>query len=174
MKNKYVGYLIIAVTLIFGFIVYSYKITVEKVMGLTCTEGPQCAMSQGIAFLTNVSIGLMALLAIVGLYLSLFSKDEVVVHKQIIRKEMRPRENREETNNQKKFDIIMSALNEDEKKVILAVKDQEGITQSTLKFRTDFSKAKLSIVLSDMEKRGLITRAPEGNTYKVYLKKNLE
>ncbi len=171
MQNKYVGYLVIAVTIIFGFIVYSYKITVEKVMGATCTEGLQCSMGQGITFLTNISIGLMALLALIGLYLILFSKDEVVVHRQIIRREIKSGEVK---NNEKKFDIIMSALNEDEKKVILAVKDQDGITQSTLKFRTDFSKAKLSIVLSDMEKRGLITRAPEGNTYKVYLKRNLE
>lgn len=167
MKNKYVGYLIIAVTLIFGFIVYSYKITAEKVMGLSCSEGSQCSMSQGIIFLTNVSIALMALLILMGIYLVLFSRDEVVVHRQIIRKESK-------LNGEKKFDIIMSALNEDEKKVITAVKEQEGITQSTLKFRTDFSKAKLSIVLSDMEKRGLIVREPEGNTYKVYLKKSLE
>ena len=49
-------------------------------------------------------------------------------------------------------------------------KEQEGITQNTLRFKVDMSKAKLSYVLQDLEKRGLIKRVKKGKTFEVYTK----
>ena len=54
-----------------------------------------------------------------------------------------------------KFEIILKALDSFEQKVMKAIKEQDGITQNTLRLRVDMSKAKLSYVLQELEKRGL-------------------
>jgi uncharacterized membrane protein len=58
------------------------------------------------------------------------------------------------------------------KKVIKAIKDKDGITQSTLRYRTDLSKAKISQILTDFEKKHLVKREEKGKTYSVYLAEN--
>ena len=65
------------------------------------------------------------------------------------------------------------AMDENEIKVLKAIKEQEGITQSTLKFRTDLSKAKVSQILTHFEKKHLVKRELKGKTYAVYLMENL-
>ena len=71
---------------------------------------------------------------------------------------------------EEKFDILLKGLDEEEKKVIRAVKEQDGITQQTLRLRTDLHKSKLSIVLAQLEEKGLVKRESNGKTKKVFLK----
>jgi len=61
-------------------------------------------------------------------------------------------------------------MDADERKVITAVKEQDGITQQTLRLRTDLHKSKLSIILDGLEKKGLIKKVPKGKTKQVFLK----
>ena len=68
---------------------------------------------------------------------------------------------------------MLTGLDEDEKKVLTAVKEQDGISQSTLKYRTDLSKTKLSVILSQLEKKGLIAKVKKGKTNDIFLKKAL-
>ncbi|MEK6835695.1 MAG: hypothetical protein AABX55_01615 [Nanoarchaeota archaeon] len=70
-----------------------------------------------------------------------------------------------------KFNILLSALSEDEQKVMKAVREQDGITQATLRIRTDLSKTKLSFILADLEKKDLIKKVAQGKTNAIYLKK---
>ena len=62
------------------------------------------------------------------------------------------------------------ALDSYEKKVMKAVKEHDGITQNILRLRTDMSKAKLSYVLQELEKRSLIKRIKKGKTLQVFLR----
>ena len=71
-----------------------------------------------------------------------------------------------------KFAMLLRPLDDSQKKVLIAIKDQEGITQSTLRFRTDLSKAKVSMILTDFERKNLIERKAKGKTYSVYLAEN--
>ena len=71
-----------------------------------------------------------------------------------------------------KFELMLKAMDDNEKKVLKAIKEQSGITQSTLKYRTDLSKAKVSQILTDFEKKHLIKREEKGKTYAVYLAEN--
>ena len=71
---------------------------------------------------------------------------------------------------EERFSLILKALDDYEKKVMEIVKEQDGITQSTLRLRANLSKAKLSYVLQELEKRGLVSRVPNGKTLEVHLR----
>jgi predicted PurR-regulated permease PerM len=69
------------------------------------------------------------------------------------------------------YNIIKKALSQDEKKILDEIKKAKEITQDSLKFRLDWSKAKVSTILTNLDKRRLIQRERIGKTYKVYLQK---
>ena len=71
-----------------------------------------------------------------------------------------------------KFSLLLRPLDDSQKKVLMAIKEQEGITQSTLRFRTDLSKSKVSQILTDFEKKNLVERKAKGKTYSVFLAEN--
>lgn len=68
-----------------------------------------------------------------------------------------------------KLDSLMLYLKDDEKNVIEEIRKQNGIKQSTLKYRVDFSKSKLSHLVNDLVNRGLIRREEAGKTYKLFV-----
>lgn len=69
------------------------------------------------------------------------------------------------------YKIVRKALSEDEKAILDEIKKAGEITQDSLRFRLDWSKAKVSTILTNLDKRGLIQRERIGKTYKVYLQK---
>jgi len=71
----------------------------------------------------------------------------------------------------REYNILRKALSQDEKKILDEIKKAKEITQDSLKFRLDWSKAKVSTILTNLDKRGLIQRERIGKTYKVYLQK---
>ena len=60
-------------------------------------------------------------------------------------------------------------LRSDEEKV-LAILRGGPVLQSELTDKLGVSKAKVSIILREMEEKGLITRVKEGRTYRVFLR----
>ena len=68
---------------------------------------------------------------------------------------------------------MLKALTQEEQQLIRIIKEQEGITQATIRLKTDFSKTKLSFVLSDLEKKGLIKKELSGKTNKLYIKEGI-
>lgn len=77
----------------------------------------------------------------------------------------------DKTREEDKFNIIKKVLSEDEKKILAEVKKSGEITQDSLKFRLDWSKAKISTILTNLDKKGVIQRERTGKTYRVYLQK---
>jgi len=71
----------------------------------------------------------------------------------------------------KEYKILRKALSEDEKKILDEIKRAGEITQDSLRFRLDWSKTKVSTILTNLDKRGLIQRERIGKTYKVFLQK---
>ncbi|WP_297419177.1 MarR family transcriptional regulator [Thermococcus sp.] len=63
----------------------------------------------------------------------------------------------------------LAHLRTDEEKV-LAILKEGPVLQSELAGKLGVSKAKVSIILREMEEKGLITRVREGRTYRVFLK----
>ena len=58
-----------------------------------------------------------------------------------------------------------------EKKILDEVKRAGEITQDSLRFRLNWSKAKISTILTNLDKINLIQRERQGKTYKVFLSK---
>ena len=72
---------------------------------------------------------------------------------------------------EQEYDIIKKALSKDEKAILNEIKKAGEITQDSLRFRLNWSKAKVSTILTNLDKMNLIQRERIGKTYKVYLQK---
>jgi hypothetical protein len=69
------------------------------------------------------------------------------------------------------LEIIKQALSDDEKAVLDEIKRAGEITQDSLRFRLDWSKPKLSRILTNLDKMNVIQRERYGKTYKVFIAK---
>ena len=77
----------------------------------------------------------------------------------------KPKENKDE------LSIIKKALSLDEKKVLEEVeKAKWEITQDSLRFRLNWSKAKVSAIVSNLDRMNLIQRERLGKTYNILLR----
>lgn len=69
------------------------------------------------------------------------------------------------------LEIIKRALSDDEKAVLDEISRAGEITQDSLRFRLEWSKPKLSRILTNLDKLNLIQRERFGKTYKVFITK---
>ena len=180
MNNKNIGIILVIISIValigFSYIVIQLNKIVQQNIDLAVDNEGKCVHDpeKGICpyeskaklsipvYLTGISI---AALLLFGIYL--FTKKQQI-------KEEKPKEQRRESKedkNNEKFNIILSALNEDEQKIMKAVKEQDGITQATLRIRIDMSKTKLSLVLKDLESKNLIKKVIKGKTNQIFLKR---
>ena len=164
MENKKLGILIIILSLIFLLFLYYFNLDLSAQLNeLGCNVNEKCVEVENKVSMTNMAFGFFGFMFALGIYILLFNKSEERILKRL-----------EEEKNMKigeeKFNIILTALDSYEKKVMKAVKEHDGVTQSTLRLRTDMSKAKLSYVLQELEKRNLIKRIKKGKTLQVFLR----
>ncbi|MFQ6086092.1 MAG: helix-turn-helix transcriptional regulator [Candidatus Bathyarchaeia archaeon] len=69
------------------------------------------------------------------------------------------------------YRILRRALSRDERRVLDEIKKAGEITQDSLRVRLDWSKAKVSRILTNLDKMNLIQRERTGKTYRVFLQK---
>ena len=164
MENKRLGVIFIIISLAFvAFLFYSSSSLSARADTLGCNVGEGCIEVENSISITNIGFGFFGFMFALGFYILFFSKSEERILKRL-------EEYKNERTEEEKFNLILRALDSYEKKVLKAVKEQDGITQNTLRLRTDMSKAKLSYVLQDLEKRNLIKRNRKGKTLEVFLK----
>ena len=63
-------------------------------------------------------------------------------------------------------------LTKDEKRLINTVEEAGEITQDSLRFRLEWSKAKVSAIVTGLERVNILQRKREGKTYSVFLSKS--
>ena len=166
MENKKLGFVILSISVIASILAFGFmEVLGSQTSSLKCYPTNECQRVESLLGLSHIAVGLISFIGALGVYLLFFSTSEEAILRRL----------EEEKNmkiDQSKFELILKALDENEKKVLKAIKEQEGITQSTLKFRTDLSKAKISQILTGFEKKHLIKREEKGKTYAVYLAEN--
>ena len=67
------------------------------------------------------------------------------------------------------IEILGRALNKDEIQILKMIRDNGGITQDSLQYRTGFPRSKVSTLLTNLEKKGIISREEAGRTYKLFI-----
>ncbi len=179
MDNKKLGIIIISTAVILLVLLFLIRITIvtpydaqieqHEEEGISChADTGDCPHENKLEAQVPLIIAGVLILGFLalGFFLIFFDKSQKEIASVL--------ENQKKVQTEEeKFDILLKGLNADEKNVIKAVKDQDGITQQTLRLRTDLHKSKLSIVLDTLEKKGLVKRVAKGKTKQVHLKIDL-
>lgn len=164
MENKKLGIVLVGISSVLALLLVQLiggMSTEAKALG--CFENAACSKLQSGLSLTHFAFGFIGFMLALGFYLLFFSPSEEALLRRI-------EESKRKELGEEKFSLVMKGLDISEQEVIKAVREQDGITQSTLRLRTAMSKAKLSTVLSDLEKKGLIARQEQGKTLSVHIK----
>ena len=166
MNNKKLGIIFLIISLVLVVILLQMIKTLNtEAKSIGCFDNKDCIGIESNLSIVHVAFGFIGFVFALGFYLIFFAKGEEAILKRL-------EENKREILSDEKFNLILRGLDAYEQRVIKAVKEQDGITQSTLQIRTDMSKAKLSYVLNDLEKKGLVKRVKKGRTFAVFLKGN--
>lgn len=167
MRNKTVGLIIIGIALSMGFIIFSFNRALTSIVNVACSHGPECPMWGTIDFQTNVGIGIMVFVVLVGLYLIFFGKEEKVITKI---KTIKPQIEQKKITKEN-YQDVMKSLQDEEKLVFEKVIESEGsIFQSELVEKTSMPKVKVTRILDRLEGKGLVERKRRGMTNVVVLK----
>jgi hypothetical protein len=182
MKNKQVGYFIIGIAILIGFIIFTFNRALTEMVKVSCSHGTSCPMWGTLSLQTNISLGVMVFVILVGLHLAFFIKEDVKGSQTNNQKETR---NGKEWISPKVFDKenykeTLKDLTEDEKTLFEKILDSKGtIFQSELvdnesphndSTKSKFTKVKVTRILDRLEGRGLIERKRRGMTNVVILK----
>ena len=164
MENKRLGTLFVIFSLIFLLFLFYFNVDMSKKSNeLGCNVNEGCIEIENFLTLINIGFGFFGFMFGLGFYLLFFNKTDEMIMRRL-------EEEKDRKISDEKFDIILKALDPYEKKVLRAIKEHDGITQNILRLRTDMSKAKLSYVLQELEKRNLIKRVKKGKTLEIFLK----
>jgi len=164
MKNKIVGIIIVAFALIIGLVTMLFNNALTTIVNTSCTHGDTCPMYGAINFQTTISLILMAVILLIGLYLIFFGQEKVEIIKEI-RKKVQVSEKK------KNYDKIKKNLKPEERKIIDALIGSDGaIFQSELAEKSGFDKVKVTRLLDRLEGMQIIERRRRGMTNIVILK----
>lgn len=167
MDNKKIGIIILIITVILGIIIFSIINRLNATSKeLGCFPNKDCITIEKSLSISHIAVGILSFAFALGFYLILFSKGEKAILDRLEKDERF--KSREE-----KFNILLKGLDEFERKIINVVRNEQGITQNTLTLRVNLSKAKVSQVLTMLEKKDLIKRVKKNKTLAVYLRDNI-
>lgn len=161
MENKYVGYLILGISVLVVFIILMFNNAMKRIIDTGCPlvhDGTYCPAYGTINQQTYLALGIVGLLAIVGLVL-VFSKPqkEVIFKTRTIEKKP-----------EKKINI--NGLKTEEKQVLELVQNNKAIFQADLIEKTGYGKAKMTRIIDRLEGNGLVERKRRGMTNIVVLR----
>lgn len=171
MDNKKLGFIILVLSVIIGIILILFqnqimKVNEESCDCNTCKTGDLCKDGKFPYLFTGGLAIIFAILSL-GVYLIFFEKSQQIILNKIDKDNVK-------LSRDDKFNFILLGLDEEEKIVLSAIKEQDGITQQTLRIRTNIHKSKLSLIVSALEEKKLINKEKKGKTNQLFLRVKLD
>jgi len=168
MNNKTLGIILIGIAIVLFIVIFSFnqKINNEAEKSCSCQDNfghLSCPHANQNSWQSYLGVIFSSIIVALALYLIFFEKSQKEIVSTLNKQ-------KQLTNIEEKFNILLMGLSEDEQNVIKAIRNQDGITQQTLRLRTGLHKSKLSIIISDLIKKNLITKQPKGKTNQIFLK----
>ncbi len=168
MRNKVVGYLVIGIAVLMGYVIYSYNAAILDLAGATCAvSGFACPHEQVSKQQMQINLVVLLFVVAIGLYLIFFSKEERIVTKVMrVKEQLQPKKISKEH-----YQKIISGLANEEKRIFELILDTQGsVMQSELVGKANLTKVKITRILDKLEGKGLIERKRRGMTNIVILK----
>jgi hypothetical protein len=158
MRNRNVGYLIMGIGIIMAVIILLFNNVIKENIGLTCSHGPTCAMYNDLSVQTWISLIVVGIIFVIGLFL-IFAKE----HEKIVTKTIKEK--------RKKIDYDELDLEDGERKVLKLLESENGaIFQATLMEKLGVGKVGITRLLDKLEAKQLIERKRRGMNNIVVLK----
>ncbi len=178
MNQRVIGVIVVVFAILAGTLLFLVKAQHDADTALLIqARGGNCYLADGTC-LHEQGNGLYifggaftaALLAL-GVYLIIFDRAARSLERQHLEVSQALKEAKQQERQKDEFTAFLAGFSEEERTILSAVKEQDGIKQSTLRFRTGMSKTTLSLMLKSLEQRGIIGREEDGKTNKVWLRK---
>ena len=178
MNQKQIGIIIIIIGIVLAGVVLLLKNREDGLIYQYIDEKCTCYLTDGSCLHEDrnyvpyiIGWAISASMFLLGLYLAFVDKSNDLLAEQNIKVLEALRDAKKQEKEKDEFKAYLSGFSDEEQLIIKAIKEQEGIKQSTLRFRTGLSKTSLSLMLKNLEQRDIITKKPIGKTNQVFLKK---
>lgn len=178
MNQRQIGIILLIVGIIFAALVTVLFVNENEHIGQIVQETGSCYLADGTCLHEErtyvpyiIGWGLSITVIFFGVYIAFLDKtqEQLFTHQREVSSALENAKREERIRDE--FKAFLSAFSEDEQKILQAIHEQEGILQSTLRYRTGLSKTTLSLILKSLEERGFISRVPSKKSNKVFLKK---
>jgi uncharacterized membrane protein len=152
MKNKNVGFLIVGIAVVMAFIVLLFNNVIKQNLDLTCSHGSECEMYSDLNIQTWISLSIVAVVLIIGLFLVFSREQEKIIIKT-----------KTKTVKEKKKPINLSGLDKKEKEVVkILQQENRAIFQKTLMEKLEIGKVGITRLLDKLEAKQIIERKRRG------------
>jgi len=176
MNQRLLAGMLILVGLVLTLLIFFIKVTQEEHIDVIVAQTGTCFLDDGTCLheqgngLYIAGWAIAGILIFIGIYL-LMDKSPQYLAEMNLKVTGAIKEAKELDKKKDEWNAFISAFSEEERKVLNAIREQDGILQSTLRYRTGNSKSTLSKMLKSFEDRGCISRKVSGKTNKVFLRK---
>jgi DNA-binding MarR family transcriptional regulator len=178
MNQKTIGILILIAGVFLLSFTFFTKDNEDRYIENIIKETGSCFLSDGTCLHDDRNLiyyflgsGLSIALIVFGFYVSFIDKTQDKLRKHQIEVSNALLDSKKNDLKKEQIDAFLSAFSEDEKKILKIIIEEDGITQSTLRYKTDYSKTALSLFLKNLEERNIISRIPHKKTNKLFMKK---
>ncbi|MBI5390671.1 hypothetical protein HZB02_04225 [Candidatus Woesearchaeota archaeon] len=180
MNQKQIGIIILIIGIALALtVVVMYQREQKYIIEIAKTNGGSCILENGICLHDQLNIAVLigsilsGVLIILGFYLSFVDKTQQQLEQHQVKITTALADAKKSEKEKDEFAAFLQGFSQDEQTVLKVIKEEEGIEQATLRYKTDLSKTALSLMLASLEERGIIARKPSGKTNKVFLVKRI-
>lgn len=177
MNQKHIAGILIIIGVLLSITVFMIKEKEDVVVEKFIEDKGSCYLNDGTCLHEDRSFtfyivgwAISGILVIIGIYFFIMAKTQEILSSQteLVSENLAKAKKLEKEKDE--FKAFLSGFSSDEKKILKVVKEQEGIKQSTLRFKTGMSKTTLSLILKSLEERDIISRKTAGKTKQIYLR----